>query len=276
MRACDNRQLQTVFATDWVATPDLSLQEWHKSPKLFCHRLPAKFKGNTHPIVIVTCREERYQYLFEYGVALSLLSQVEKDDGFMELTQLRKQKALEAEAAAVQAQQSLLDGFNKGIISEHVANNCIARLRKPLGYRDPISTCWIPGSLMYATMSVNSLRQYEVQTQIALYGSDQRSKDNGRQDRSRSRTKISKLATNNERVFDDQPYGKDCKRLTELVIATALPKLLEINTIPASIDLSDIEIVTPKSRRVTKNPEYFGHEREQRSLGAFSGLALSA
>lgn len=269
MAAREKRQTRTVIVADRVVAPDHERREWELAKDLICWRVPAGFDGISHPVLIVVDNPSHLMALQSYGVALAHMASVHPDDLTPGRTDHRARMAWAAQAKAGDARNVIIDAWEKGTLPPGVATLALERLSKRAGYVEPFSQSWAIASLAYAPMAVNSLRGFENASQIALFGADARSPDLVAQDRKRARDYYRRMVDGIGRVAPDQPAGSLTIPLTEKLLSTVLPELLNRQGWTRSVDITDLEIVTRPGRRVsTKKPDSQDGKPAERSTGA--------
>jgi hypothetical protein len=180
-----------------------------------------------------------------------------------------------ARAKADAARQTILKAWNDRILPNGVATLALDRLDKPLGFVEPFSQSWVIASLVYAPMAINSLSVIERGIQIAMFGADGRSPDLIAQDGKRARDYYRRMVDGIGTVAPDQPAGALTVPLTEKLLSTVLPELLNRRELTVPVDITDLKIVTRPGRRVsTKKQNSANGNTTERPAGALSGTAF--
>jgi hypothetical protein len=274
MAASEKRRIQPVIVTDRIVAPGHTRREWELSKPLICWEMPVGYGGILVPVLVVVDNKAHLEPLASYGLALAHMHPVIEDDFSAARTDHRAIRAFNAEAKVGEAIGKLTSALQQGTLPEGVATAALARLRKGVGYVEPFTQSWISASLMYAPMAINSLRQYEEASQLAIFGEDRRAAAHKNKDRQRGRDYYFALRDRLEVMTSDEPAGALVKPLTEKMLAAILPKLMPELDIPRVIDIADIEVVTRTSRAVTKNSQESGNANSQRSAWSVPGVTL--
>lgn len=276
MALAGKRRVLPVIVTDRAVLPGCYRYEWTAAADLMCWYVPAHFDGNTQPIYILYQNPSHLKPLLAYAIALAQLNEIDRAELDPERIDARACNARLAMGKIHQVKLALAQAWEDKSLPPEVAQAAMARLDKGPGYQDPISSTWVTATVMFATMVIDSIRHLETRTQVALFGQDQRGKDQQDQERKRAKAYFQKINTRSEIAAPDQPPANVAADLSVKLLQSLLPHLLPGCSLPDEIDLTRIVTLTNRGVPVSFGSGNSGYATSRRSANPVPGAACAA
>jgi hypothetical protein len=248
-RALITRETNTVIVTDRVIVPEQQFnREWSLQDKLTVLALPVGFKNIDRPILVVVNKIQHLSVLTDIAVALVIKQNADAFDLGQE--DVRAIRNCHARKLIGEASTNLYLAFKSGDIDIEVFQK-MGRLLDVGLIRPQFSKDWEYASLLYSTMTIDSLKCFEAEMQQMIFMKPLRSPDTVRQDRNFGRQFYRQLLAGEGCKLINAPSNHQ-KDLTEKYINATAPYLLGSTKLQLNVDLGDVSMAKPRQVMVNK------------------------